>query len=246
MRPEPLIELNDLSFTYSDGTQALDGISFQIHRSERVGLMGPNGAGKSTLILHLNGIYRNAKAVRICEMPVTKPNLAEIRSLVGMVFQNADDQLFMPTVFDDVAFGPLNMGLGADEVRKRVTDALDAVGMAGIENKAPYHLSSGQKRAVAIATVLAMDPQVLALDEPVSGLDPRGRRRLIELLKSFEVTLLIASHDLEMVLELCERCILIDNGRVIADRPARELLSDASLLEAHGLEKPGSLRRSQE
>jgi cobalt/nickel transport system ATP-binding protein len=239
---EPLIQLNDLKFAYADGTQALKGVSFTVCRSERVGLVGPNGAGKSTLILHLNGVFRSDGSVRICGLPVTKRNLLEVRSRVGLVFQDPDDQLFMPTVFEDIAFGPLNMGLSVEDVRGRVERALEAVGLSGLEAKAPYHLSGGQKRAVAIATVLSMEPQVLVMDEPASNLDPRGRRRLIHLLKTFDVTLLIASHDLEMVLELCERCILLDDGRVVADRPARELLADAALLEAHGLEKPLSLR----
>ena len=238
---EPLIEVSDLRFTYSDGTEALRGVTFAIDRGERVGLVGPNGAGKSTLILHLNGVYRS-DAVRVCSLPVTKRNLTDVRSHVGIVFQDPDDQLFMTSVFDDVAFGPLNQGLSPEEVRERVRRALGSVGLAGLESKAPYHLSGGQKRAAAIATVLAMDPQVLAMDEPAAGLDPRGRRRLIGLLRSFDVTLLVASHDMELVLELCERCMLLDGGTLLADRPAAELLADAKLLEAHGLEKPPSLR----
>ena len=239
---EPQIEVSNLSFTYGDGTKALDCVDFSIGTGERVGLVGPNGAGKSTLILHLNGVLRSKDCVRVCGMPVEKRHLDEVRSKIGMVFQEADDQLFMPTVFEDVAFGPLNMGIGPEEVRDRVSNALRAVGLAGFEEKAPFHLSAGQKRAVAIATVLAMDPAVMVLDEPASNLDPRGRRRLIELLKSFGVTLLVASHDLEMILDLCGRCLLMDGGRVLADAPTRELLADGPILEAHGLEIPFSLR----
>ncbi len=237
------IEVDDLHFRYPDGTVALAGASFHIGHGESVALVGPNGAGKSTLLLHLVGLNEPQRGeVRIGDVPITKATLADVRKSVGMVFQDADDQLFMPTVGEDVAFGPLNLGLPADTVDKRVTEALDRVGAAHLRDRPPYRLSGGEKRAVSIATVLAMCPSVLVMDEPSSSLDPRARRRLIELLAGFEHTKVIATHDLDMALELCERTIVLSAGRVAADGPTDRIFADTELLERCGLERPLSLK----
>jgi len=240
---EALIDVHDLTYVYPDGTRALDGLSLHIEVGEAVGLVGPNGAGKSTFILHLNGILHGEGLIRIHGQELTTHHLREVRRMVGLVFQDADDQLFMPTVFDDVAFGPLNLGLAPDQVRARVADALRAVGCGGLEAKAPHHLSGGQKRAVAIATVLAMEPDILVMDEPSSNLDPRSRRKLIDLLASLDITKIIASHDLDLILDLCPRTVVIDTGRVVADGPTEALFDDEALLLAHGLERPLSRQR---
>jgi len=213
-----VIEAEKLTKFYGK-KRALNSVDLTIPRGV-YGLLGPNGAGKSTL------------------MPVGKTNLAQVRRTVGLVFQNPDDQLFMPTVFDDVAFGPLNLGLGETEVRERVARALEAVGMAGFEDRAPYHLSTGQKKRVALATVLVLDAEVLVLDEPTSGLDPRGRREFMNLLRDLPCAKLVATHDLALAAELCSRVVILDAGVVVAQGPAGEILSDAALLEAHGLERP--------
>ncbi|MFH1969234.1 MAG: ABC transporter ATP-binding protein [Verrucomicrobiota bacterium] len=238
-----LVEVRDLHFAYPDGTDALRGVSFRITHGESVALVGANGAGKSTLLLHLNGYLTPTRGeVRIGETPLVRETVAAVRRAVGMVFQDPDDQLFMPTVFEDVAFGPLNAGLPPDEIEHRVVSALERVGMTHLRDRPPYRLSAGEKRAVAIATVLAMSPDVLVMDEPSSHLDPRGRRRLIELLKSFKHTKIIATHDLELVVELCSRVIVLDDGRVVAEGQTVELLNDEALMLAHGLERPHSLR----
>jgi len=238
-----IVEVRDLHFAYPDGTEALQSVSFRITHGEAVALIGANGAGKSTLLLHLNGYLTPTRGeVRIGEMPLVRETAAAARRAVGMVFQDPDDQLFMPTVFEDVAFGPLNAGLPAAEVERHVTSALERVGMAHLKDRPPYKLSAGEKRAVAIATVLAMSPDVLVMDEPSSHLDPRGRRRLIGLLQSFEHTKIIATHDLELVVEVCSRVIVLDDGRVVAEGPTVELLNDEALMLAHGLERPHSLR----
>jgi len=246
-----VIKTTGLSYDYPDGTEALRGVDLAVRRGESVALIGPNGAGKSTLLLHLNGFLtghthnpggETHAAVEVCGLEVCKRNLAAIRAKVGMVFQDSEDQLFMPTVFDDVAFGPLNMGCGDAEVRERVARALAEVEMTHAERKAPYHLSGGEKRRVAIATVLSMSPEILVMDEPTGNLDPRGRRALIRLLKKLTMTKLVATHDLELVLDLCTRAVLLDHGKVVADGDTRAILSDAASLEAHGLEKPPSLR----
>lgn len=238
-----IVEARDLFFAYPDGTAALNGVSFRITHGESVALVGANGAGKSTLLLHLNGYLTPTRGeVRIGETPLTRETVAAARRAVGMVFQDPDDQLFMPTVFEDVAFGPLNAGLPPDEVEQRVTAALERVGMIRLRDRPPYKLSAGEKRAVAIATVLALLPDVLVMDEPSSNLDPRGRRRLIEWLQSFVHTKIIATHDLELVVEVCARVIVLDGGRVVAEGPAVELLNDEELMLAHGLERPHSLR----
>ena len=240
---DALIDVHDLTYVYPDGTRALDGLSLHVEVGESVGLVGPNGAGKSTLILHLNGTLRGEGLVRIHGIELSKHNLRDVRRRVGLVFQDPDDQLFMPTVFDDVAFGPLYLGLSEDEVRGRVEAALAAVGCSGLERKAPHHLSAGQKRAVAIATVLAMQPDILVMDEPSSNLDPRSRRKLIERLASLDITKVIATHDLDLILELCPRTVMIDAGRLVADGPTEALFEDEALLLAHGLERPLSRQR---
>ena len=239
--PGPVIVVEHLSYNYPDGTKALDDVSLVVERGECLGIIGPNGAGKSTLLLHLNGTLRGSGRVLIDGLEVTKANLPEVRRSIGLIFQNSDDQLFMPTVFDDVAFGPLNLGLSAEEVRLRVAEALAIVGKEGFEERAPYHLSDGEKRAVAVATVLAMKPQVLAMDEPTSSLDHRSRRALIQLLGGLLITKLLVTHDLELVLELSTRSVLMDAGRIVADRPSRDLLGDAQLLARFGMEVPHSL-----
>lgn len=239
----PAVQLKGLGYAYPDGILALDGIDLVVQPGERVALIGPNGAGKTTLMLHLNGLTSpTSGSVEIDGTPISEANLDEIRQRVGLVFQDPDDQLFMPTVFGDVAFGPRNLGVNGDEIERRVRGALRHVGMAGSEERPPHHLSFGQRQRVALATVLAMGPRVLALDEPTSNLDPRGRRALINLLADLDATLLVATHDLELALELCERSVLLDGGRLIADGPTREIVSDDRLTTEHGLEIPPSLR----
>lgn len=236
------VSLKGLSYSYPDGSRALSGVDLVIEEGEKVGIVGPNGAGKSTLLLHLNGILGGDGAVSIFGTEARRANFPEIRRSVGLVFQDPNDQLFMPTVFEDVSFGPLQMGLEEDEVRRRVQEALSEVGLEGFEEKSPHHLSEGEKRSVAIATVLSMDPRILVLDEPSSNLDPRGRRSLIRILQGLPQTQIIAAHDLDMVLEICGRCIVLDEGRTVADGPARQILSDGALMDAHGLEVPPILR----
>ena len=233
------VELEHLHYAYPDGYEALRGIDLRIDRGEKVALVGPNGAGKSTLMLHLNGINRPTHgSVRVGGMSIDDGNLKRVRAEVGLVFQDPDDQLFSPTVFDDVAFGPLHMGMNADEIHDRVEHALDGVGMAGFERRLPSHLSIGQRKRVALATVLSMDPSILVFDEPSSGLDPRGRRQLIGLLRGLEQTLIVATHDMRLVAEVLDRTVVMDGGLVVADGPTAEILADAALLEAHGLERP--------
>jgi len=237
------IDVVDLGFAYPDGTSALEGVSFHIGHGESIALVGANGAGKSTLLMHLTGFLMPAVgSVRIGDVPVTKSTVADIRKTVGIVFQDPDDQLFMPSVYEDVAFGPMNLGLPAEEVETRVADSLARVGATALRDRPPYRLSGGEKRAVAIATVLAMCPSLLIMDEPSSNLDPRARRRLIELLATFEHTKIIATHDLDMAMELCERTIVMSGGTVTADGATNEIFRDEALLDASGLERPLSLR----
>jgi len=235
---EKAIEVNSLEYSYPDKTKALKGINLTINEGETVALVGANGAGKSTLLLHLNGINRGDGTIKIFGLSVEEKNFKKIRSLVGMVFQNPDDQLFLPTVFDDVAFGPMNMGLSADEVTNRTKKALEAVGMADYTEKLPHHLSFGQKKRISIATVLSMQPKILVLDEPTSNLDPRNRRNLIELLKGFDTTKIIATHDMGMVADICTRVIVMAEGKIVADGTVKEILLDNHLLEQYGLESP--------
>ena len=235
----PLIAVKNLSFSYHDGLPALRDVTLALHRGEKVALVGPNGAGKSTLMLHLNGLLGDERSpVTVGGLHLTRANLPLIRARVGFVFQNPDDQLFSPTVFDDVAYGPLYMGFAEDEVRRRVIRALDQVGMAGFEKRLSHHLSVGQKKRVAIATVLAMDPEILVLDEPTAGLDPRGRREFMNLLRHLPVSMLVSTHDMQLVSELFPRLVVLDEGRVVADGATAVLLADAPFLEAHGLESP--------
>ena len=232
------IEVENLSYAYPDGTVALTDVSFNIMPGEKVALVGPNGAGKSTLILHLNGILRGEGLVRVCGLEVVKANLGRVRSCVGLVFQSPEDQLFSPTVFDDVAFGPLYQGLSPAVVRERVDEALAAVHMQKYIKRVSHHLSMGEKKRIAIATVLSMRPEVLILDEPTGGLDPRARRSLINLLKELPLTMLVSTHDMLLVRDIFPRMIILDEGRVVADGFTETLMGDASLLESHGLEKP--------
>jgi cobalt/nickel transport system ATP-binding protein len=237
--PPPLIHLQHLHFSYPDGHEALKGIDLVIAHGEKVALIGPNGAGKSTLMLHLNGINSPAHgSVRIDGLEIDRKTLKQVRAKVGLVFQDPDDQLFSPTVFEDVAFGPIHMGIPHDEIHHRVERALAAVGMSGFERRLPHHLSLGQRKRVAMATVLSMDPAILVLDEPSAGLDPRGRRELIRLLRELPQTLLISTHDMKLVAEVFPRTIIMDAGAIVADGDTATLLDDDDLLEAHGLERP--------
>jgi cobalt/nickel transport system ATP-binding protein len=239
------VEVTQLSFAYPQGAFALNGLTFALHPGEAVGLVGPNGAGKTTLFLCLTGVLSPRTGIaRVCGLEVgDRAQRRRLPEKVGIVFQNSDDQLFSTTVLDDVAFGPLNLGLDTDEARQRAREALGRVGMAAQEGRTPFHLSGGEKRRVALAGVLAMRPEVLLLDEPSMFLDPRGRRELIALLNGLGGTRLIASHDLELILATCRRVIVLDAGRIAADGDAPVVLADAQLMEAHGLEVPASMRR---
>jgi cobalt/nickel transport system ATP-binding protein len=232
------IEVEHLSFSYTDGHQALKDVSLLVQPGEKAALVGPNGAGKSTLILHLNGILRGTGLVKVCGLDVIEKNLGRVRAMVGLVFQSPDDQLFSPTVYDDVAFGPIYQGLPEHEVKTRVEEALAAVGMKDYMKRVSHHLSLGEKKRIAIATVLSMQPEVLVLDEPTAGLDPRARRSLIHLLRELPITMLVSSHDLMMVKELLPRTIIMDEGKVVADGLTDQIMQDEALLNAHGLEKP--------
>ena len=239
MNDAAAVHVQGLVYSYPDGSPALGGVDLDITAGERVAVLGPNGAGKTTLILHLNGILLpQAGEVAIGGLPVTKANFKEIRRRVGVVFQDPDDQLFMPTVRDDVAFGPANLGLAGDAVEARVRAALDAVGMDGAGGRPPHHLSFGQRRRVALATVLAMDPQILVLDEPTSNLDPAARRDLADILVTLPVTAIIVTHDLPYALELCARSVILNDGVIVADGPTAEILGDAELMAANRLELP--------
>lgn len=234
--PPPLLELRDLRYVYPDGTTALRGVSLRLAEGEKVAVVGLNGAGKSTLLLHLNGVLRSTSGAVLVEgAPVSNATVRRIRARVGMVFQDPDDQLFSPTVFEDVAFGPLHMGLAEAEIRSRVSRALEQVGMSGFERRMPHHLSLGQRKRVAIATVLAMDPVLLALDEPSAGLDPRARRSLIALLRALPQAMIVATHDLPMVAEAFPRVVVLSEGLVAYDGPSAALLADTALLEQYGL-----------
>ena len=237
------VEVEGLRYAYPDGPEALTGVSFRVTHGESVALVGANGAGKSTLLRHLNGtIVPILGSVSIGGLPVTRKSLAGIRRKVGMVFSDPDDQLFMPTVRDDVAFGPLNLGWPPAEAHTRSLAALESVDAVHLADRPPFRLSSGEKRRVALATVLVMEPEILVLDEPASGLDPRARGMLIELLERFSHTKLIATHDLDLAMEICTRTLIMAAGGVAADGPTRGLLADRRSLEANGLELPLSLR----
>lgn len=232
------ILINRLSFAYPDGHTALRDVSLSIQPCEKVALVGPNGAGKSTLILHLNGILAGQGKIHIAGLDLNPKTLAQVRGRVGMVFQSPDDQLFSPTVFDDVAFGPLYQGLPPGEVRERVVEALEVVKMGDYIQRVSHHLSMGEKKRIAIATVLSMKPEILVLDEPTAGLDPRARRTLINLLHELPITMLVSTHDMLMAREIFPRMIVMDEGCIVADGPTEDLLNNEALLNAHGLEKP--------
>ncbi|MGE5609396.1 MAG: energy-coupling factor ABC transporter ATP-binding protein [Bacillota bacterium] len=240
------IEVRDLRFSYADGTEALRGVNLCVADGECVGLIGPNGAGKSTLLWHLNGLLpenaSKSNAVRVFGQEVTAAHLDTIRQRVGLVFQDPDDQIFCPTVFEDVAYGPEQMGLSREEIAGRVRESLEKVGLAGFEKRAPHHLSGGERRRVCLAGILACQSRVLVMDEPTSDLDPRGRREFKQLLGQLAVTKIIATHDLELVAEICTRAIVLDGGVVVADGPAVEVMANESLMLEHGLEKPHILQ----
>ena len=245
----PVVATSGLRFSYPDGRLALDGVDLHVHPGEQVALLGPNGAGKTTLVLHLNGILLPRQGtVHVAGIPVTKENFAEVRRRVGIVFQDPDDQVFMPTVYEDVAFGPANLGLRGAQLEARVEAALAAVGMEALRDRAPHHLSFGERRLVAIATVLAMEPEILVLDEPSANLDPAGRRELAEVLHRLGLTMLMVTHDLPYALLLCDRAVVMNRGRIAADGPIEEVLSDTMLMAANRLElpfgfDPGAIRR---
>jgi len=239
------IRITRLSYAYPDGTRALEGIDLDVRIGERVALVGPSGAGKSTLLLHLNGILTGTGMVRIMGQQLAGSDLKTVRKQVGLVFQDPNDQLFCPTVFEDIAFGPLNLGVPQEEIEEKIEKALKDVMLDfSYGGRSAHHLSHGERKRVALATVLAMEPAILALDEPTSNLDPGNRRHLIELIASLPATLVLGTHDLEMALALCPRTILMDRGKIRADGETRSLLSDAALMEKHGLEVPLSLNRS--
>jgi cobalt transport protein ATP-binding subunit len=237
------VRITRLSYTYPDGTKALEGIDFDVRCGERVAVVGPSGAGKSTLLLHLNGILPGNGAVRIMGQNLSQSNLRQIRKQVGLLFQDPNDQLFCPTVLEDIAFGPINLGVPEDEVPRRVEKALSDAGLDhSIRSRSSHHLSLGERRRVSLATVLVMEPEILCMDEPTSNLDPRNRRHLIEVVSGLKATLIIATHDLELVLEVCPRTVLMDHGKVWADGETRSMMADENLMETHGLEVPLSLK----
>jgi cobalt/nickel transport system ATP-binding protein len=236
---DPVLDVRGLAYAYPDGHQALYGVNLHVHRGERVALLGPNGAGKTTLVLHLNGILTaGAGSVAVSGLPVAKDSLQEVRRRVGVVFQDPDDQLFMPSVRADVEFGPANLGLRGAELERRGVDAHHPVGLVEFIDRPPHHLSFGQRRRVAVATVLAMEPEVLVLDEPSSNLDPASRRELADIIRSLDVTVLMVTHDLPYAYELCPRSVVLSDGVVVADGPTRDVLTDDALMAAHRLELP--------
>jgi len=239
MDTQPSLLVLGLAYSYPDGHQALFGVDLRLEQGERVALLGPNGAGKTTLVMHLNGLLdAGLGEVSVAGLPVDKEHLREIRRRVGVVFQDPDDQLFMPTVRDDVAFGPANMGIAGDELDARVAHALELVEMSEFADRPPHHLSFGQRRRVAVATVLAMEPEILVLDEPSSNLDPASRRELADILKELDITMLMVTHDLPYALELCPRSVVLSGGVIVADGSTREILLDAALMKANRLELP--------
>jgi cobalt/nickel transport system ATP-binding protein len=242
--PKKVIEIKNLSYAYPDGTSALKDIGLDIFEAESLGVIGPNGAGKSTLLLHLNGILRGNNHIRILDLEINDRTLPLLRGKVGLVFQHPDDQLFMPCVFDDVAFGPLNMGLAKEEVQNAVQGALKEVDMLDCIRRPSHHLSAGQKKRVSLATVLSMNPEILVLDEPSSDLDPKHRQDLINILKRLKITKIIATHDLDLVLEVCSRVVLLDNGKLAAQGNVLEIFNNRKLLEEHNLGIPAKLCRT--
>jgi len=233
-----VLEVKHLSFQYPDGTRALQEISFRLAEGERLAVIGPNGAGKSTLFFHLNGTFQGEGEIVVLGQPLTAKTIASVRRDVGLVFQDPNDQLFMPTVFEDVAFGPINLGCSEMDIRERVQKALRHVGMEGSEALTPHHLSIGQRKKIALATVLALEPKILAFDEPSSGLDPRSRRLLIQFLKELPQPQLIATHDLDLVLDVCCRVLVMDGGRIVGEGAVPAIFQREEFLQAHGLDKP--------
>jgi cobalt/nickel transport system ATP-binding protein len=233
-----------LNYTYPDGTKALEGIDLDISCGERIAIVGPSGAGKSTLLLHLNGVLEGVGSVRIMGKTLEESNLQEVRKQVGLLFQDPNDQLFCPTVFEDIAFGPMNLAVPAGDIPRRVEKSLNDAGLDySFRSRTSHHLSLGERRRVSLATVLAMEPAILGMDEPTSNLDPRNRRHLIEVISGLQATLIIATHDLELVLDVCSRTILMDRGKIWADGETRSMLGNSELMEAHGLEVPLSLKQ---
>lgn len=241
---EYAVRLTRLNYTYPDGTKALDGIDLDVAFGERIAIVGPSGAGKSTLLLHLNGVLTGTGSIRIMGVNLDHSNLRQIRKQVGLLFQDPNDQLFCPTVYEDVAFGPLNLSVPASEIPGRIEKALHDAGLDhSIRSRSSHHLSLGERRRVSLATVLAMEPVILGMDEPTSNLDPRNRRHLIEVVSGLKATLIIATHDLELVLDVCSRTVLMDGGKIWADGETRSMLGNAQLMEMHGLEVPLSLKK---
>jgi len=236
------IKVENFSYEYPDGTVALSNICLSVEHGQRLALIGPNGAGKSTLLLAMAGFVKGTGKVFIDGLQINKKNLKKIRTLLGSCLENPDDQLFMPTLFDDVAFGPLNMGLEAEQVKKRVTEAMQTVGLEGMADKAPHHLSAGQRRAASIATILSMAPKIITLDEPDGSLDPRNRKNLIKLLTGLPQTLIIATCDMNFAAAIANTAVLLDKGRIVADGDAKKIMSDSRLMTEHGLEVPGQLK----
>jgi cobalt/nickel transport system ATP-binding protein len=240
---EYAVRIIRLNYTYPDGTRALEKIDLDVLPGQRLAIVGPSGAGKSTLLLHLNGVLRGTGSIQIMKKNLDESNLQEIRKQVGLLFQDPNDQLFCPTVYEDIAFGPLNLAVPPDEIQRRVDKALSDAGLdKSIRSRSSHHLSLGERRRVSLASVLAMEPAILGMDEPTSNLDPRNRRHLIEVISSLNATLIIATHDLELVLDVCPRTVLMDQGKIWADGETRAMLSDSRLMEAHGLEVPLSLK----
>ena len=237
------VEIENFSYDYPDGTKALVDVNLGIAHGEKVAFIGPNGAGKSTLLLAMSAFLKGTGRISIDGVEATAKNAKKIRSVLGLVMQNPDEQLFMPTLFDDVAFGPMNMALDESEVKKRTGEALKTVGLDGMERKPPHHLSGGQKRSAAIATILSMEPKIITMDEPEASLDPRTRNKLTRLLKSLSQTLIIATCNMDFAAGPCERAVLMDEGRIIADGDARKIMSDAHLMQTHGLEVAAVLSR---
>jgi cobalt/nickel transport system ATP-binding protein len=240
------VRITRLSYAYPDGTKALEGIDLDVAQGERIAIVGPSGAGKSTLLLHLNGVLEGSTGtVRIMGLNLEPANLRQIRRQVGLLFQDPNDQLFCPTVFEDIAFGPLNLSVPRDEIPRRVEKALADAGLDyAMRTRTSHHLSLGERRRVSLAAVLAMEPAILGMDEPTSNLDPRNRRHLIDVIRGLNATMIIAAHDLELVLDVCTRTVLMDKGKIWADRETVSMLSDAPLMDSHGLEVPLSLRRA--
>jgi cobalt/nickel transport system ATP-binding protein len=240
---EYAVRITRLNYTYPDGTKALEGIDLDVACGERIAIVGPSGAGKSTLLLHLNGVLSGTGSIKIMGDSLGQTNLQKIRKQVGLLFQDPNDQLFCPTVFEDIAFGPLNLSVPANEIPRRVEKALHDCGLDySIRSRSSHHLSLGERRRVSLAAVLVMEPSILGMDEPTSNLDPRNRRHLIEVVSGLSATLIIATHDLEFVLDVCSRTVVMDRGKIWADGETRSMLANAELMEAHGLEVPLSLR----